>query len=164
MKAHIDSQAHVPDTHEKITAWLAPVINNVSIHDGEAQYEADLKNVTLPQRLMLAVWWYNAEVGNGGHGQLYDNSTGIVYEDAIRGFEALGMPHMAEVIRESVRRAGGIMEKDWAKRQERLSAMDIIDYDDLDDQWAEAQPATEQAMLDYIQSHTDDFRRPMTYA
>ena len=45
---------------------------------------------SLPQRYVFAIQWHIGEVNNGGHYQFYDNSTGIVWEDSLKGFEVIG--------------------------------------------------------------------------
>ena len=63
---------------------IDPLWWSVSIYDGKEQYEKDLAPFTSSQRAIFAVQWYEAEVSNGGHDQFLCNSTGIVWEDALK--------------------------------------------------------------------------------
>ena len=112
-------------------AVIRPVWWSVSIYDGEKKYEDDLKSFSLPQRYVFAIQWYIGEVNNGGHYQFYDNSTGIVWEDALKGFEVIGAESNAAIIRESANRMGGNPSKDRKQRWEALEKLEP-NFDDLD--------------------------------
>jgi hypothetical protein len=64
---------------------LDPVWWLTNIYEGEEAYNQSLADFSREQRLILAIEWYFAEVNNGGHGQFYFNSTGIVWKDAMDG-------------------------------------------------------------------------------
>lgn len=78
----------------EIQEIIDPLWWSVSIYDGEEQYQRDLEGFTAPQRYLLALQWYLAEVNNGGHDQFYSNSTGIVWEDAMNGAREMGMEEL----------------------------------------------------------------------
>ncbi|HEV8190608.1 MAG TPA: DUF4375 domain-containing protein [Ktedonobacterales bacterium] len=88
-------------------AAMAPVYWTANIYRGPGEYEASLAAFTPSQRRLFAIWWYRAEVNNGGHDQFYYNPTGIVWPDALAGFELLGLEEFAMTLRESARRLGG---------------------------------------------------------
>lgn len=85
-------------------AVIEPVWWKANIYDGPDAYEASLAPFTRYQRLLFAILWYQAEVNNGGHDQFYFNSTGIVWRDALAGFELLHLDAFASVLRESAQR------------------------------------------------------------
>jgi predicted Zn-dependent protease with MMP-like domain len=78
--------------------------------------------------------WYTGEVNNGGHYQFYTNSTGIVWEDAMDGFELIGLDEGKRIIEESAKRFGS---KPSFVRSQRESLLDSIDedFEDLDSQF-----------------------------
>ena len=128
----------------------------VSIYDGEEQYENDLKPFTLPQRYVFAIQWYDTEVCNGGHCQFYNNSTGIVWEDALKGFEEIGVIQNVEIIKESAARMGGSPSKTREERQSYLDNHDI-DFDDLDDLYFESKNDMWTLLNSYITKNAKDF-------
>ena len=138
---------------------IEPLWWSVSIYDGEGQYEEDLQPFTRPQRYVFAIQWYVAEVNNGGHCQFYDNSTGIVWEDAMRGFEAIGAQKNADIIKESAGRMGGNPSKDREKRQEQLENIDpsLADLDDLDRMYYESEADMMELLYTYIRENAKDF-------
>lgn len=72
--------------------------NEVNIYDGYEEYEKTLKPYTLEQRYLLAMHWLAAEVSNGGFIQFLDNSIGIVWEDAYKGYQAIGSNKLIALI------------------------------------------------------------------
>ena len=83
---------------------IQPLWWTVNISSPEA-YEASLAPFTRGQRLVYALQMYRLEVDNGGHGQFYGNSGGIVWRDALEGFELLGLRELADNLRARRRRS-----------------------------------------------------------
>ena len=143
-------------------AVIDPVWWSVSIYDGEEKYEEDLKHFTVPQRYVFAIQWYSAEVNNGGHDQFYYNSTGIVWEDALKGFEAIGALKNASIVQESAVRMGGRPSKDRDKRNDQLelaynNADDSDLFGDLDDSFYKSESEMYEVLNAYIRANTKDF-------
>lgn len=142
-----------------VQAVIEPLWWSVSIYDGQTQYEEDLKPFTKPQRYVFAIQWYIAEVNNGGHCQFYDNATGIVWEDALSGFEAIGAQKNADIVRASANRMGGSPSKDREERQEQLGgiAPSLADMDDLDRRYGESEADLMELLYAYIKENAKDF-------
>jgi len=159
----IDEQFLANDNFD-IMDMIAPVWYGVNIYDNVAEYELNLTKFTLPQRHIFAIQWYIAEVNNGGHFQFYDNSTGIVWEDAIKGFEEIGAIGCVEVIKKSTQLFGGNPSKIRDERQDILADFVYDDnfdwntFDELDDAFY----AIDNSELDlllrkYIRNNEKDF-------
>ena len=72
---------------------MDPVRLRANFYEGPAEYEASLSAFSREQSWLFAIYWYDAEVNNGGHDQFYFNSTGLVWADAPDGTqEALHGP------------------------------------------------------------------------
>lgn len=116
------------------TPWevVEPMWWSVSVYDGPAQYERDLRRFSREQRYLFACLCYLGEVNNGGHDQFYANSVGIVWRDALAGFRAFEEHEVAEILAESARRMGGAPS---LVRRERLDAQLRLrpDFRDLDE-------------------------------
>jgi hypothetical protein len=139
-------------------AVIDPVWWGATIYDGPAAYEKSLEPFSTPQRLVWAMLWYDAEGNNGGHDQFYANSTGIVWRDALQGFEAIGVPEAAAILRESARRLGG---KPSLVREEREQQLDTFapDFGDLDDRYYDLEKSVDvrAKMMEFIRSRPKDF-------
>jgi hypothetical protein len=113
---------------------IDPVWWAADIYSGYEAYEESLRSFSVGQRLVLAVLWYDAEVNNGGHDQFYCNSTGVVWRDAMKGFEAAGLSEAAAIVLESSQRLGGAPSFDRAERNDQLEQL-APDFGDLDDRY-----------------------------
>jgi len=139
-------------------AVLHPVWWRANIYDGPGMYDYSLREFSRSQRLVFAILWYIAEVNNGGHHQFYSNSTGIVWRDAMDGFEAIGVPRAARIVAVSADRLGGSPSQD---REERYDQMEEFapDFDDLNDAFYQLQKKVNlnEQMMSFIRARPADF-------
>jgi len=137
---------------------IEPVYWGVNIYGSLQEYEASLKSFSRPQRLLVALHWYIAEVNNGGHDQFYSNSTGIVWPDALAAFEEIGVPDGAEIIRESARRLGGLPSRERDERNRQLEQLEP-NFEDLDTRFYALQDHThlDASMLEYARRQPTEF-------
>ena len=122
----------VEDIENKEEFWdiLDPIYWTIDIYSSYEEYLNSAKDFTLEQRYLNAISWYFMEVNNGGHFQFFDNSTGIVWEDALNGLKEFGMEELADNFRKVVDLFGGSIPFD---REERWNAMDKMgeDFEEL---------------------------------
>lgn len=122
-------------------------------------YEASLAPFTRAQRLVYAIEMYRAEVDNGGHGQFYGNSSGIVWRDALAGFEWLGLTELAENLRASAELLGGDPPLDRWEREALLQRLKP-DFSGITRRFWEldAQTDVDAVILQYARAHPEAFR------
>ena len=68
-------------------------------------YKEEPKMVrSLPEgiRAIYVTWWVESEVINGGFNQFFWNSHGVFAEDAVKGYEFLGAPEYAALMRQAI--------------------------------------------------------------
>lgn len=135
---------------------IEPVWWSVSIYDGEKQYNKDLERFSKPQRYVFAIEWYLSEVNNGGHDQFYSNSTGIVWEDAMKGFQEIGATENYNIIKESAIMLGGKPNKDREKRQDELDKYEP-NFSELDDRYYASENSMFEKLHAYIMTNSKDF-------
>ena len=135
---------------------IEPVWWSVSIYDGEDQYNKDLEQFTIQQRYVFAIYWYMYEVNNGGHDQFYFNSTGIVWEDAMNGFQAINAYENYSIIRESANAIGGSPNKDREKRQNELEKYEP-DFTELDERFYASESSMIEMLRTYIRDNAESF-------
>ena len=111
---------------EEIWDILDPIYWTIDIYSSYEEYLNSAKDFTLEQRYLNAISWYFMEVNNGGHFQFFDNSTGIVWEDALNGLKEFGMEELADNFKKIVELFGGKIPFD---REERWEAMDKMSED-----------------------------------
>ncbi len=112
---------------------INPIWCSVYIYGTQQRYEADLKYFTKFQRYIFAIEWYLAEVNNGGHYQFFENSTGIVYKDALEGLKAIGHQGCIENFEKVLSVYGEEPSFDRKKRWEQLKKFqDDKEFEKLD--------------------------------
>ena len=139
-----------------------PMWGTISIYDGYDDYIQSAQTFTLEQRYLLAITWYFVEVNNGGHHQFLYNPTGIVWEDAIKGFKHFGMNEYAGNFQKVVDYCGGTIS---FGREERYHMLEILEekygeeffkiLDEADDFVYDYEG--EENELNYIKSHPEKF-------
>jgi hypothetical protein len=149
-------------------AVIEPIWWTVDIYQGPKRYADTLAAFTPYQRQLFATVWYDAEVLNGGHDQFYFNSTGIVWQDALAGFELLELTEFTDLLRESAQRLGGTPS---LEREVRWEAMERLtpQFDDLDARFYHLESVVDlnDQLLCFIRTHPNDFafdgivRRPV---
>lgn len=79
---------------------IDPMNYSVNIYDSYEEYRKGMDKLPKPKQYLFAVNWFIAEVWNGGISQFFANSTGIVWKDALEGFNAMGLMHIKENFQE----------------------------------------------------------------
>ena len=109
---------------------IQPAWETVNIYGTYDEYEESLKPYTTEQRYLLAMHWLGAEVVNGGFQQFLSNSTGIVWEDAYKGYQAIGSEKLAYLIEELIKIYGKNIPFD---REERVNILESFSQEKLEE-------------------------------
>ena len=109
---------------------IQPAWETVNIYGTYDEYEESLKPYTTEQRYLLAMHWLGAEVANGGFQQFLSNSTGIVWEDAYKGYQAIGSEKLAYLIEELIKIYGKNSPFD---REERVNILESLSQEKLEE-------------------------------
>lgn len=139
-------------------AVIEPVWDRANIYESVAALEASLEGFSEPQRLMFALHWYISEVNNGGHHQFFYNSTGILWPEALAGFEAIQVAPGAEILQAALSRLGGSPSRDRRERQAELESTQA-DFDDLDTRFYALQEEIDlnERMLEFMRAKSKAF-------
>lgn len=143
------------DSDSVVIKVVEPLWWSVSIHNGLEAYEADLAKFTEPQRHAFAIEWYCAEVANGGHHQFYSNSTGIVWPDAIEGFDAIGMKEAELNLRSSTMLFRREPSRDHVTRVKQLEPIEVDAFVEFDDRFVWG--SERQPLHSYIRENRSSF-------
>ena len=65
---------------------------------GKVEFDA----LSVPERVVEAIWRLDAEVWNGGFDQYYFNSSGNDAHFAVRALETIGADDMAAIVRDGI--------------------------------------------------------------
>jgi hypothetical protein len=158
---HVTEHIVVDDTtiaEGDVSAIIHPVWWLSKIYDGPGLYEESLRPFSRPQRLVKAIILYDSEINNCGHDQFYSNSSGIVWRDALAGFEAIGLPQAAHILSISAQRLGGDPSLDRAQRDDQMELHQPV-FEDLDNSYYDLmeQVNLDELLIKYIRSCPSDF-------
>lgn len=103
---------------------IEPYWKRISIYDGPERFLTDFAAAPARVRPLFATHWLQSEVRNGGFGQFFTNSTGVLAPEAADGFEVLGMPGAAAFVREMMASFGADYPRDTDDRWEAMSRME----------------------------------------
>ena len=113
---------------------LQPAFDRVSIYDGPAVWLRGYASCTPDEQTLLASFWCQSEVRNGGFVQLFLNNTGVVVPEAVIGFENLKLDTLASCVRRAMKRFGDPYPRDRIQRVDILDSRDLL-FGDLDDEF-----------------------------
>lgn len=107
---------------------------------------------------MFAIAWYRSEVNNGGHDQFFYNSTGIVWQDALDGFEKTRLDEFAVVLNDAVGRFSEPPSLDPEIRNEQMDE-DEPGFDDLDSRYYELEETVnmDARLMRYVKKNREAF-------
>jgi hypothetical protein len=143
---------------DNVQAVIDPLWYNVDIYQTKDIYEESLKSFTSNQRYVFAIQWYMAEVNNGGHAQFFTNSTGIVWKDALEGFEKIGLEDYHLILKRAVEKFPGKPSYDRDEREAQFDKMGF-GFQSFDDEFYDQDKKTplEELLIAFIKKNRKDF-------
>jgi Domain of unknown function (DUF4375) len=100
--------------------FVEPIWDSVSIYDGGDIFLQGFNDATEKQKVLFATHWTQSEIMNGGLGQFFSNSTGVLAPEAVEGFKKLGMPKCASILSEAMKFFGENYPRERAIRNNML--------------------------------------------
>ena len=108
---------------------IEPIWEEVDIYGGAKAFAKSFTAVRREVGLLYAAFWCQSEVCNGGFGQFFGNSTGVLAPEAAEGFRALGQPQIADLLVQAMGLLGQPYERERGRRQKLL---DLLPHDVYD--------------------------------
>jgi Domain of unknown function (DUF4375) len=105
---------NTPDLYWK---YVEPIWDSVSIYDGSTNFIEQFSALTEKEKVLFASHWAQSEIMNGGLGQFFSNSTGVLAPEAVEAFIALDMPKCAKVIGEAMHFFGEVYPREANSRE-----------------------------------------------
>ena len=119
--------------------YVEPIWDSISIYDGDEVFLRAFNEVTEKQRVLFAAHWAQSEIMNGGLGQFFTNSTGVLAPEAVEAFNSLGMPKCASILSEAMKFFGENYPRERSAREETFQrfyeefggdAIPVLEYED----------------------------------
>lgn len=111
---------------------VEPFWDLINIYDGPEVFRSTYDSAPKISGLMFAAHFCQSEVCNGGFGQFFSNSTGVLAPEAVEGFRQIGQPQVAAVVESAIELLGPAYPRDRDEREERVphlpkGALDVLD-------------------------------------
>ncbi|MBI2262602.1 MAG: DUF4375 domain-containing protein [Caulobacterales bacterium] len=108
------------------TYWrlIEPYWEKISIYDGPKRFLREFERAPQAVQPLFATHWLQSEVCNGGFGQFFDNSTGVLAPEAAAGFVTIGMPKTSAFVSELIGGFGAVYPRDQDQRWDALAVID----------------------------------------
>ena len=140
---------------------IKPMWDAVDIYDTLQTLTNGLNSATPGQRAIFATTWLDSEVCNGGFDQFFYNSTGILTNEALLGFDRLMAIAHAELLGQAI----GLFPEGQvpSNRGERVELLETVvqknDLDKLDHLYykLDKQKPLCEFMLEYIAERPEEF-------
>ena len=97
--------------------WMSDL---VSVYDGPDEFLEQFARVSEPQGLLWAAHFCQSEVCNGGFHQFFQNPTGVLAPEAIRGFQMIGVHEAARIISAATAQFSAPYPRDGDDRYQEL--------------------------------------------
>jgi hypothetical protein len=135
----------------------------VRLHD-VAALRSQLARATPGQRAVFAALSCDFEICNGGFHQLFNNPTGILYRDAVAGFERIGAHRYATLLEQAGALLGANVPRDHDTRIARLQKTPLDAWNDkvrgIEQRYYKQRAgklSLERIARRYIEAHPDEF-------
>ena len=99
---------------------VEPFWDLINIYDGPEVFRSTYDSAPKISGLMFAAHFCQSEVCNGGFGQFFSNSTGVLAPEAVEGFRQIGQPQVAAVVESAMELLGPAYPRDRDEREERV--------------------------------------------
>ena len=101
---------------------IEPLFTVITLDKGPDAFSKSASSIPRSSLLLFTAHMCVAEVHNGGVLQLFWNNAGIMVPEGIEGFQTMGMPLLAEILRDAARALGDPYPRDREDRWEALLA------------------------------------------
>ena len=102
---------------------LGPVGDGVSIYDGPERFLREFAVLSPKEAALLAAHWCQSEICNGGFGQFFGNSAGVLASEAVLAFVSIGMPETSVVVARAMAWFGAPYPRERATRNKALATL-----------------------------------------
>ena len=121
------------DGPREYPAYYQEYYDRFDFYNGRTAWLHSIRDIPEKAVHLFALHWLHLEVYNGGFWQYFFNSTGTSMPEAVAGFQAIGMPSVAEVIERAAARLGNPFPFDIEERRRIVGMPDNrMDFESFD--------------------------------
>lgn len=114
-----------------VSHWdlIYSVSDCISIYDGAERFIDDFLAAPNAARTLYVANWCYYEVCNGGFKQFFGNSTGILAPEAVTAFSEIGMPCIANIVKQATLWFGEPYPRDRGIRLQQIEKYKIAHHE-----------------------------------
>jgi Domain of unknown function (DUF4375) len=112
---------------------VEPVWDAINIYDGPEVFAQTFASAPRASGLLFAAHFCQSEICNGGFGQFFGNSTGVLAPEAVEGFREIGQLEVAALIEKAIGLFGSVYPRDRNERETFLTHVSRSSLDALDE-------------------------------
>ncbi len=112
---------------------VEPVWDAINISDGPEVFAQTFGSAPRTSGLLFAAHFCQSEICNGGFGQFFGNSTGVLAPEAVEGFREIGQVEVAALIEKAISLFGIVYPRDRKERETRLTQVSRSSLGSLDE-------------------------------
>ena len=110
------------------------------------------------QRKAALVFWYQAEVNNGGHFQYFVNKPKFPHAEVLKALREFGAPHSAGVFEAALKKLEGKLPRFPETAEDYAGEEQALDLDEFDRQWGtKGDKEVQAALLRYLRANENEF-------
>jgi hypothetical protein len=102
---------------------IEPIWDQINIYDGPDVFLKTYSAAKQPAGLLYCAHFAQTEICNGGFKQLFSNSTGVLSQEAVEGFQLIGMNRTAALIVAATEALGTPFPRDRNERRQKLKGV-----------------------------------------
>jgi hypothetical protein len=122
----------------KYPEYYAQYEEKFNFYEGRDVWLNSIQDIPEKAVYLFSIHWLHLEIYNGTFCQYFFNSTCISYPEAVRGFTAIGMPEVAEIVEKASLRVGDPFPLEEVKRRAIVGGpQKRMDFDDQIDKYYE---------------------------
>ena len=118
--------------HQDYWPFTESFTDSVSFYDSTELYLLQFEFADPIEANMFVLYWFQAEILNGGLMQFFENSTGLIAPEVVVALRCVGLPKLSEKLHEVLLQLGNTYERNRAKRKKLIAPMEE-QLDSLDD-------------------------------
>ena len=118
---------------ERYWSVVGPVSSFIEVYDGPEAFLQSFQRVRKELGCLYAAQFCQDEVFNGGFHQFFCNSTGVLAPEAVEGFDAIGQPQIANLVRTAMALLGSPYQRERQSRQALLNSLSDTSRQKLED-------------------------------
>ena len=122
--------------HRRYWPYTESYSDSINIYDSPELYLLQFEFTDPVESKMFVLYWFQAEVLNGGMSQFLENSTGVIAPEVVEALEVVGLKELSNRLNKLLLELGSEFERSRTKRK-KIAYKLRDNLDSIDDSFVE---------------------------